>query len=116
MTHRTEKLQHLLRDEVGRAIKEELSQDDGTILTVTRARISPTLEHATVYISVIPEAKEGLLLAFLNRHIYAVQRAINKRLVMRPVPKIRFEIDKAEEKAAEIERLIELANKQGAAQ
>ena len=111
ISERTKKLNDLLRDEVGKILKGELDLDDGTLVTVVRACISPTLEHATVWISVFPDSKRDAVLQKINRKIYFLQQLFNKRLAMRPVPKIRFEIDRTEEGAAQIERLIEKAPK-----
>ena len=110
MSERIKKLNDLLRDEVGKILKKELELNDA-LVTVVRADISPTLEHATVWISVFPESKEKLALTEINRQIYRLQQILNKRLTMHPVPKIRFEIDKTEKEAARIEELIDNAAK-----
>ncbi len=111
MSERLKKLNDLLRDEVGKILKKELGLDTDALVTVVRAVVSPTLEHATVWISVFPESQEKSALKEINNEIYSLQQALNKRLVMRPVPKIRFEIDRTEEKAAHIEQIIENAPK-----
>ncbi len=105
-TERLKKLNDLLRDEVGKILEKELEFND-VLVTVVRAEISPTLEHATIWISVFPESKGESALREINRNIYSLQQMLNKRLAMRPVPKIRFEIDRTEEGAARIEELIE---------
>jgi ribosome-binding factor A len=106
MSNRLKKLNDLLRDEAGKMLKKEL-EFNGVLVTVVRAVISPTLEHATIWISVLPESKRGTALQKINQKIYNLQQILNKRLAMRPVPKIRFEIDKTEEKAARIEKLLQ---------
>ena len=104
---RLKKLNDLLRDEVGKILKSELELDNETFITVVRADVSPTLEHATIWISVFPESKRGTVLQKINHKIYFLQQILNKRLKMRPVPKIRFEIDKTEEEAARIEEMLQ---------
>jgi ribosome-binding factor A len=106
MSERIKKLNDLLRDEAGKILKKELELND-VMVTVVRAEISPTLEHATIWISVFPESKGESALREINRNIYSLQQMLNKRLVMRPVPKIRFEIDDTEKEAARIEELID---------
>jgi ribosome-binding factor A len=110
MSDRLKKLNDLLRDEAGKILKKELEFND-VLVTVVRADISPTLEHATIWISVLPESKRETALQKINLKIYHLQQILNKRLAMRPVPKIRFEIDKTEEKAARLEELIEKTRK-----
>jgi len=106
MSSRLKKLNDLLRDEAGKILKKELEFND-VLVTVVRADISPTLEHATIWISVLPESKRETALQKINQKIYNLQQILNERLAMRPVPKIRFEIDKTEEKAARIEKLLQ---------
>ncbi len=105
MSERLKKLNDLLRDEAGKILKKELELNDA-LVTVVRADISPTLEHATVWISVFPESQEKSALKEINRNIYSLQQMLNKRLIMRPVPKIRFEIDKTEDRANKIEKIL----------
>lgn len=106
MSNRLKKLNDLLRDEAGKILKKELEFND-VLVTVVRADISPTLEHATIWISVLPESKRETALQKINQKIYNFQQILNKRLAMHPVPKIRFEIDKTEEAAARIEKLLQ---------
>ena len=110
MSERIKKLNDLLRDEVGKILKKEL-EFNNALVTVVRADISPTLEHATIWISVFPESQEKSALKEINREIYRLQQVLNKRLTMHPVPKIRFDIDRTEEEAARIEKLIDSAAK-----
>lgn len=106
MSNRFKKLNDLLRDEAGKMLKKEL-EFNGVLVTVVRAVVSPTLEHATIWISVLPESQRETVLQKINQKIYNLQQILNKRLAIRPVPKIRFEIDKTEEKAARIEKLLQ---------
>jgi ribosome-binding factor A len=106
LSERIKKLNDLLRDEAGKILKSELESEEGVLVTVVRAVVSPTLEHATILISVFPESKREAVLKKINRQIYSLQQMLNKRLMMRPVPKIRFEIDKTEEEAERIESLV----------
>lgn len=106
MSDRIKKLNDLLRDETGKILEHELEKVDGVLVTVTGADISPTLEHANIRISVFPLGKAGDIIKNLEKLIYRVQHLLNRRLKMHPVPKIRFEIDKTEERAAHIEEVL----------
>lgn len=107
MSDRLIKLNALLRDEVAHAIKEEIELEPGIIVTITRTFISPTLENANIMISVYPESKTRDALELINKKIYAIQQILNSRLQMRPVPKIRFEMDQSEEEAEKIDKLLQ---------
>ena len=104
---RNKKLNDLLRDVVAKIIEEELDVDGTPLVTVIGAEVSPTGEHALIKISVLPTTRNDVVLKELHHRIYDIQQIVNKSLVMRPVPKIRFEIDTTEEHAARIEKLIE---------
>ena len=102
------KINNLIRDVVGKVLLAEFRpEDDTALITVMRAEVSPTLEHATVYISVLPDDHGTAVLAELKKQIYHLQQVINKQLVMRPVPKIKFEIDMTEANASRIEKLLQ---------
>lgn len=107
MSERIRKLNDLLRDEVGQILLQEMRQPDGVFVTVLGAMVSPTLEHATIYISILPEDKTKEVLKKLKSGVFDIQQILNKRLVMRPVPKIRFEIDTTEKRASRIEEILQ---------
>ena|SRR3989344_2520197 len=107
MSERQVKLNNLLRDVVAKILEEELDIPGTPLVTVMGAEISPTMEHARIKISVLPTNREADVLAELKRRIYELQQIVNKTLHMHPVPKIRFEIDETEAKAARIEKLLE---------
>jgi ribosome-binding factor A len=111
MTERIHKLNDLLRDEVGKILLNELTVADGILVTVTRAVVSPTLEHATVYISVLPENKSKEILKKLKIEIFGIQQRLNKIFQIRTVPKIRFEIDTVEQHASHIEEILQKVEK-----
>ena len=106
-SQRLERVNELLRTEVGKIIHDEIEFKTHSLITAVRATVSPTLEHATIWISVFPKSEEQDALKKINAKIYHLQQILNKRLSMRPVPKIRFDFDRGEEHAEKIEKLIE---------
>lgn len=107
MSERIKKINDLLRDEIGKILLKNLIIKEGVLVTVMGVSVSPTLEHATVKISVLPEIAAKEVMKNIKYQIYDIQQQLNKRLVMRPVPKIRFEIDTTEEHAGRIENLLQ---------
>lgn len=107
MSERITKLNALLRDVVGKILAEELDVVGSPLVTTVRAEVSPTLEHAKVYVSVLPLTAADAVMKELKARIYDIQQMVNKTMFMRPVPKISFEIDTTEERAARIEKLLE---------
>lgn len=104
---RREKINDLLRDEIGQILHRELDLEAETLVTVIRAIVSEDLLHVRVYLSVIPSPAAEEVLKEINRQIYHLQQILNKRLRMRPIPKIYFVLDRTEEEAARIEKIAE---------
>ena len=48
------------------------------------------MQHAKIYVTIIPEERSQQALAVLSKNIFEIQQKLNKRLVMRPIPKIEF--------------------------
>lgn len=92
---RLEKLNIFLREEISRILNRELEFPEGNLITVTRAEISSDGRYAAVFLSVLGQNQEKIL-EILQKNIYNIQQKLNKRLRIRPVPKIRFMIDEAE--------------------
>lgn len=106
MSHRIAKLNSLIQQELGKIIKEEVDLPTDILVTVSRVETSIDVKHAKVYISVIPKNKTASTIKRLSKNIFQIQQELNKRLVLRFVPKIRFEIDHSEEHAAKIEKIL----------
>ena len=107
MAHRREKISHLIRDEVGKIIHENLDMDNDAVVTIMRAIVSDDLNHVRIYVSIFPSQFGEEVLKQINRQIYFLQQILNKKLKIHPVPKMFFVIDKTEERAAEVEKVIE---------
>ena len=107
MSHRQEKINELIREEVGKILHRELDLNFEALVTVTRAVTSEDQKHVRVYVSVFPSSVAQKALESINRNIYFFQQTLNKKLQMRPVPKLFFVLDNTEERAAKIEKLID---------
>lgn len=108
---RIEKINELLKREIGKILSQELDFAN-TLVTVTRIDTSSNLIQAKTYISIFPEKERKRVFEYLNRNIYFLQQDLNKRMEIRPVPKIIFEIETEVEKAGEIEKTLETLKKE----
>lgn len=111
MTKRTQRVNQLIKKELGGIIARELDLPQGVLVTVTRVETPPNLQIAKVYISVVPDREAGKTLRFLQKNVFYFQQMLNRRLVMRPIPKIVFVEEKATREAARVEELMEKLNK-----
>jgi len=107
MGKRIEQVNQLIKEELSQIILREIELPPGILLTLTRVETSVDLRQAKVFISVIPENKREKVSEAVNRNIYDLQQRLNKRLNMRPVPKIRFIEEKETAEAGKIEEILE---------
>ena len=107
MPKRIERVESLIQEELGKIIIKELEFPVGSLVTITRVSCSVDLANANVFVAVLPEEKVKRVLEILGKMVYVLQQFLNKRLRMRPIPKIRFVEDKQAAHAAKIEGLIE---------
>lgn len=105
MSHRIEKVNQLLKKEVGQLIHQETDFDDIWI-TVTKVDASPDLSQAKIKITVMPENKSEEALKTIKENIGSLQKKINRRLNMKWVPYLIFEIDKGEVAAQKLEKTL----------
>lgn len=108
MPYRLEKINKLLKQQISQILLKEIDFRSGVLVTVTRAEASANLQQAKIMISVLPYEQSQRVLEALNRQIFDFQQILNKKLRMRPVPKISFQIDKSGQQQA---RIIELLDK-----
>jgi ribosome-binding factor A len=106
-TKRVLRVNNLIQQELNRFFLKELDFTLDTLVTITRVDTYSNLIESNVYISVWPEAKKENIMAFLNRRIYFIQQNLNKRLKMRPVPKIKFLEEKLTSEASQVEEALE---------
>lgn len=90
MTRRLEKINKLLAQEVSRLFLTEIDFPPDVIVTIGSIDTSPDLKYADVLVAIIPDNKTGTALNIIKKKIYKIQKTIDRRLQMRPVPKLRF--------------------------
>lgn len=102
---RREKIENLLREELAGILDRNIEFPGRTIVTVTRVHSSVDGHYATAYVSILGADPAGALAA-LKKNIYHIQKSINKKLRIRPVPKLTFKIDEEEFNRERIEKRI----------
>ena len=79
-SQRIQKVNELLKRELGKIILKELEFSRDTLITITNVESSPDLREAKIWVSVIPENQISLALRVLKRNIYNLQKKLMKRL------------------------------------
>ena len=105
--NRIPQVNELIKRELSKVILKEVEFPKDTLVTITRVQTSSNLIKAKVYISEMPENQIPQVFKILNQKIFDLQQIINKRLKMRPIPKIKFVEEKETRKAEKIEKLLE---------
>jgi len=98
-------INEVIKEELGKIINNDIEIPKGALLTITRVKTFANLSQTFVYVSIMGDNKE--IINILKKNIYHIQQHLNKRLNMRPVPKIIFKQEKETEKAAKVEQLLE---------
>ena len=97
----------MLKEELSKIISREIDFPESVLATITRIETSANLFEAKVYVSLLGEGQTDEILEILNRNIYNIQQILNKRLKMRPIPKIIFKREEKTKEAGRIEELLE---------
>ncbi|MCK5412808.1 MAG: 30S ribosome-binding factor RbfA [Candidatus Pacebacteria bacterium] len=111
MSQRIEKVNELIKQEVGKALLSEMNFPLDILVTIISASVSKDLRYADVFISVLPFEKKNEVKEALRENIYFIQKKINKKLVMNPLPRIVFKIDETGEQVKKIDELIKKIHK-----
>ncbi len=111
MSRRINKINELLKQQIGEAILRNLDLKQGTLITITNVRVSTDFKLAKVRISIMPFLNSEKILKILKNKRGIIQKVVNQKLEMKKIPKIKFELDKAEQRTEKVEQLIKQMHK-----
>jgi ribosome-binding factor A len=111
MSHRIEQINELIRQELGQLILTEIELPKNCLATIVGVESSKDLRHAKVWLSVIPGQYKKKILDKLNLNIGHLQFLLNKKLSIKPLPRLRFVIDETEDRAQGIEEILDRIRK-----
>lgn len=106
MSRRIERVNQLIKEEVSNLILREVDFSKDVMATITEVETSSDLQQAKIRVSIMPFLKAEKILKVLNSQIFNIQKLLNKKLNMKIVPKIKFELDESEEKTSRVEQLL----------
>ncbi len=106
-TRRQLRVNHLLQQEISEIVRSELYDLDIGFATITGVEVSPDLQQARVYVSVMGEDSEAhSTMAALARARGTVRRQLAQRLPLKHTPELIFELDETARRAQHIESLV----------
>lgn len=91
---------------INEILLRELELKPGVFITISRVDTSSDLRYTNLFLSIFPEKEIQYVLKSLKKEIYKIQGSLNKKLKMRPLPKIVFKLDTSEIEAEKIEKLL----------
>lgn len=109
-SRRIERFNEQLKREITLLVREEVRDPRIGVVTVTAVEVSADLSVARVYVSVMgAEASKDESLEGLRAAAPFIRTELGRRLRVRRVPELRFELDRSLEYAQKIERLLDEA-------
>ncbi len=102
---RAEKINELVKREMGRIFLREIEAPEGSLITITQVETSSDLLETKIWISVFPINLANRVLREVNRKIGYLQGLLNRRLVIYPLPRIKFVLDQTEERVDRLEKI-----------
>lgn len=93
MKHRLERVNELLKRELGDLLTREVSFE-AALVTVQQVDITPDLKHAHVFVSVIgTDDQARAAMAKLHDNRKSLQHLLSKRVVLKYTPQLHFKLD-----------------------
>jgi ribosome-binding factor A len=108
MTQRTDRVDELLRQEIGSILTRDVKDPRIGFATVTKVETTPDLRHARVWVSVIGTPDErSETIAALERAMPFVRHELGVRLRLRRIPDLHVRLDETIERGTRVLHLIE---------
>lgn len=105
-TNRPLRVGSVIQVELGKMIERDLDVPAGNLITVTDVEVSADLERAKVWVSVFSGTDDKVIMVMLKKMRGDFQHLLNKKLNIKPMPRIEFFPDYGPAKAAEVEKLL----------
>lgn len=106
-TKRIPQINERIKRELSEIFLREIDFLEKALITIIKVETSSNLIHSKIWISVIPESQTEKVFRVLNKKIYYLQQILNKRLRVRPMPKIKFIEEKEIKQALKVEQLLD---------
>jgi ribosome-binding factor A len=104
---RTDRLNEQLRQEISLLVRDEVRDPRVGMVTITAVETSPELDHAKVYITTLGDDQEKqAALTGLQSASPFIRSQLSRRLHIRRVPELHFQVDRVLEEAGRIEALL----------
>jgi ribosome-binding factor A len=108
MSQRLQRVDELLRQEIGRILAKDVQDPHVGFATVTAVETTPDLRHARVRVSVIGgDAERAETLAALERATGYVRHELGVRLRLKRIPALHVVLDESAERGTRVLQILE---------
>ena len=107
MTQRTDRIDQILRQEIGRALEREVSDPRIGFVTVTDVETAADLSRAKVWVSIIgstDERKETL--SALRKAMPFIRHGLNTKIRLRRIPELDVRLDDSMERGTRVLQIL----------
>src|SRR3954452_408224 len=107
MSQRTERVDELLRQEIGVIISRDVADPRVGSVTITDVETTPDLRHAKVWVSVIgqPSEREDAVAA-LRHAMPFIRHELGKRLRIKRIPDLHVHLDDTADRGTRLPQLL----------
>jgi ribosome-binding factor A len=107
VSQRTERVDELLRQEIGSIVSRDVADPRVGFVTITSVESTPDLRHAKVWVSIIgqPAERDATLLA-LRRAMPFVRHELGTRLRIKRIPDLHVQLDDTAERGTRVLKLL----------
>ncbi len=107
MSQRTERVDELLRQEIGALLAKEVADPRIGFATITDVETSPDLRHAKVWVSVIGQKGDRTeTLRALDSAMPFIRHELGRRLRIRRIPELHVRLDDSAERGTRVLHLL----------
>lgn len=104
MTQRNEKIANQIKKLAAEFLGRENNRT--SLITVTSCNTSPDLKKSTIFITVLPDAKEHDALDFAKRKRAEIREFIKGKMKIKIIPFLDIQIDQGEKNRQKIDELL----------
>lgn len=106
-SRRQKRIRELLRGEIGRIIRNEMSDGVSSLMSITIVEVSKDLGVAKIYISFLDGEDTKKYLSRLRKAEGFIRSELNKVVRLKRMPRLNFYIDKTIANAFKLEKIFD---------
>jgi ribosome-binding factor A len=106
VSHRIDKIENLIKEEISLIFLFKLQNLGSGLITITNVRVSPDLKLAKIYISVFEKERRDEVLERIRAKTKFIRSELASRITIKFVPELKFFVDDTLDYVEKIEGLI----------